>query len=421
MTQLGWIVQGAAPGYTRPGMKRNTILYVVIGIAAFLMIFNPVKACRNRNPTVDLPAQNRDDLAALVAYGSSAWRSPAEEVVRSFDAHDVVFLGEFYKIREHAALVKNLLPVLHAAGVRNLGIEHALSESQEAIDALLAAPAWNEAEARRIAFTWVVTWGYQEYIDIYRAAWEINRNLEPGERPLRIVGLGVRQNWEYLESERDLQDTDTLHKILANGIPDEHMAEVIQREFLDRGEKALVFCSLQHAFTRYRSTEYEKNMKDKGFAETRRAGTILYDRVMDRVATLALHAPWPDSSSQTGLAYPVGGAIDRLLLALPPQRQAAGWDTAGTPIGGLAISSGGYATGHAGLTLAGLCDGYIATGPLTSLHAATAIADFVPADAEDYAVKNFPGVRPAKLDVKAINSAIVEEAQALEQTLRRFR
>jgi hypothetical protein len=402
-------------------MKRNTLLFVVIAIAAFFMIFNPVKSCQDRNPTVSLPVQKQDDLATLVAWASSAWRSPAEEVVRSFDAHDVVFLGEFYKIREHAVLVKNLIPALCTAGVRNLGIEYALSESQPDIDALLAAPVWNEAEARRITFTWVVTWGFQEYLDIYRAAWEVNRSLTPGERPFRIVGLSVRQNWEYLHSERDLEDAEALKKILANGVPDEHMAEMIQREFLDRGEKALVYCGLQHAFTRYRSTEYEKNMKDKGFAETRRAGTILFDRVGGRVATLALHAPWPDSSQQTGLAYPAGGMIDSLLLALPPGKQAAGWDTAGTPLGLLPVDSGGYATGHEHLTLAGLCDGYVATGPLNTLHAATAIADFVPADAADYAVKNFPGVRPAKLDVKMINAAIVEEAQALEQALRRFK
>ena len=111
---------------------------------------------------------------------------------------------------------------------------------------------------------------------------------------------------------------------------------MIQREFLDRGEKALVYCSLQHAFTRYRSLEYEKNMRDRGFAETRRAGNILFDRVRGRVATLALHAPWPDSAAQTGLAWPVDGAIDAMLAALPAGRQAGGWSTTGTPLGALA-------------------------------------------------------------------------------------
>ncbi len=401
-------------------MKRNTLVFVIIAIAAFFMIFNPIKSCQDRNPTVRLPSQDERRLASLVAFATDAWASPVDAVVRSFGAHDVVLLGEFYKIREHVNLVKDLVPALRASGVRNLGIEYALAESQADIDALLAAPAWNEAEARRITFTWVVTWGFQEYLDIYKAVWDENRKLAPGERPFRIVALGVRQNWEYLQTQADLQKTEVLQKVLANGIPDAFMAEVIQREFLDRGEKALVYCSLQHAFTRYRSFEYEKNMRDRGFGETRRAGNILYDRVGSRVATIALHAPWADSGAQTGLAWPVDGLIDAMLAAVAG-RQGGGWRTEGTVLGALPISTGGYATGHPGLTLYGLCDVYVATGPLTSLHAATAIADFVPADAADYAVKNFPGPKPARLDASSVNTAIVEEAQALEQALRRFK
>jgi hypothetical protein len=402
-------------------MKRNTLLFVVIAIAGVFLVFNPVKACQDRDPTVALPAQNQAALAPLVAWASSAWLGPTDAVVRSFDAHEVVLLGEYNWIREHAALVRDLIPALHAAGVRNLGIEFALSASQPDIDALLSAPAWDEAEARRITFAWNVIWGFQEYLDVYHAAWQLNRSLPAGARPFRIVGLGVRQNWEFVQTERDAENAEVLHNVLAGGIPDEHMAEVIQREFLDTGQKALVYCSLQHAFTRYRSTEYEKAMKQKGFTETRRAGTILSDRVGRRVATLALHAPWPDRSSRTGLAWPVGGTIDSLLLALPVERQAAGWSTAGTPLGSLAIDSGAYAAGHATLTLADLCDGYIATGPIPTLHAATAIPDFVPADASDYAARNFPGPKTATFNAAMINAYIVDMAQTLEQALRRFK
>lgn len=402
-------------------MKRNTVIYVIIGIAAFFLIFNPVKSCQDRNPSVTLPGMRKADLEQLVAYASSAWRSPAEQVIRSFDTHDVVLLGEYNWIREHAELAKDLLPALHAAGVRSLGMEFALSENQADIDALLGAAAWDEAAARRIVFQYKVIWGFQQYVDIFRAAWELNRDLPAGAQPLRIVGLGVRSNWELITTEKDAENAEVLRKVLANGIPDEHMASVIQREFLDRGVKALVYCSLQHAFTRYRNTEYEKTMQDKGFTETRRAGNILYDRAGSRVATLVLHAPWPDRTAQTGLAYPVDGAIDSVLLALPAERRAAGWDTAGTPIGGLAIVTSQYAPARGTLTLADFCDGYIATGPITTLHAATAIADFVPADQSDYAARNFPGPKPEKLDAAMINTYIGEMAQSLEQALRRFK
>jgi len=300
-------------------------------------------------------------------------------------------------------------------------MEFALSESQADIDALLTATAWDEAAARRIVFQYKVIWGFQQYIDVFRAAWELNRNLPAGAQPLRVVGLGVRSNWELIKTEKDAENAEVLRKVLADGIPDEHMASVIQREFLDRDVKALVYCSLQHAFTRYRNTEYEKSMKDKGFTETRRAGSILYDRVGSRVATLVLHAPWPDRTAQTGLSYPVDGAIDSVLLALPVEKRAAGWDTAGTPIGGLAIGTSQYAAARGTLTLADFCDGYIATGPITTLHAATAIVDFVPADQSDYAARNFPGPKPEKLDAAMINTYIGEMAQSLEQALRRFK
>ena len=55
-------------------------------------------------------------------------------------SHDIVFLGEFFKIRQNVQLVAALIPRLYAAGVRNLGIEYALSDDQEEIDALRDRP-----------------------------------------------------------------------------------------------------------------------------------------------------------------------------------------------------------------------------------------------------------------------------------------
>jgi hypothetical protein len=75
-------------------MKRNTLVFVIIAIAAFFMIFNPVKACQDRNPTVRLPSQDEKRLASLVAFATNAWASPIAAVIRSFGAHDVVVLGE---------------------------------------------------------------------------------------------------------------------------------------------------------------------------------------------------------------------------------------------------------------------------------------------------------------------------------------
>ena len=131
----------------------------------------------------------------------------------------MVFLGEYNWIREHAALVKDLLPVLYGAGVRSLGFEFALSASQADIDALLDAPVWDAEKARRITFAWNVIWGFQEYLDVYHAAWQLNRTLPPGAQPFRIVGLGVRQRWELIHSERDAENADVLSRCSPTASP----------------------------------------------------------------------------------------------------------------------------------------------------------------------------------------------------------
>ena len=100
-----------------------------------------------------------------------------------------------------------------------------------------------------------MTWGYQEYIDIFRAAWQANRSLGPGARPFRLVGLSPRQGWEHLKTDRDARDPVTVKKIFAQGIPDAHMARIILEKLAPNGGRALVFCGTQRGFTRFRSRD----------------------------------------------------------------------------------------------------------------------------------------------------------------------
>jgi hypothetical protein len=401
-------------------MKRSTLLTVIIVIAAFFLLFDPFRFLRGSGSPASPPAPPQSTLAPLLSYADSHFRTPADYIASSFQSRDIVFLGELYKISRNVKLVADLIPILYAAGIRNLGIEYALSEDQARIDALLASPTYSEAEARNITFDWVVTWGFQEYVDLYKAAWKLDRSLPTGSKPFRIVGLSVRQNWEYVKSEQDLTNPDTVGKILSYGIPDAFMAGVIDREFLAKGEKALVYCGTQHTFTRYRDKEYEKNTVSMKLTETRRAGNIIFDRIGARVATIILHSPWPDQRAKSGLSYPVDGIIDALIRALPPEKKSAGFDTTGTPLGALAVQATPYATGYPSLTLADLCDGYVMQGPLSEYHAVTPIQDFVSEAQKEYAVKNFPGPKPSTITVKDVSKAIMDDAAALEKALRQF-
>jgi len=401
-------------------MKRNTLLIVVIAVAAIFLLFNPLQYITGNKDAVQRPPLTTAAVTPLLQYAQSAWKAPEDYVLSSFGSHDIVFLGEFYKISQNPQLVARLIPRLYAAGIRNLGIEYALSDDQKDIDALVTSSVWDEAKARAITFDWVVTWGYQEYIDIYKAAWQVNSARPAGAQPFRVVGLSPRQDWTVLTSEKDATDPAVVAKMYAQGVPDQHMAEVIDREFLQKGQKALVYCGTQHALTKYRSTEYEKNAAAMKLPEIRRAGNIVAAKAPGRTMTIALHAPWPDATAKNGLGYPVGGAIDAVIDQLPDDRKSGGWDTAGTPFGALSIKGSPYGT-DAATTLADLFDGYIVMGPIRLYTTVTPIRDFITAANGDTAVKNFPGVKTAPLTRDQVQTAILQDVQTLQKALALFR
>ena len=402
-------------------MKRNNLLVIVVVIAGIFLIFNPLQLFRGNQNAVQRPPVDQTRETSLVQWALAHYQSPQDYVVSTFASHDIVFLADFYKIKQNPELVSSLIPRLYAAGVRNLGIEYALSDDQAQIDALLTAPAWDEATARAITFDWLVTWGFQEYIDIYHAAWQLNHGLAAGAPPFRILGLSVRQNWEYLKTQSDMTDPTVIAKIYANGIPDAHEAEVILTQLAQKGQKALIYTSTQHAFTRYRSADYEKNAASMHFSEVRRAGNIVAAAIGSRAFTISLHSPWPDKQSKDGYGYPADGAIDALIEKLPATEQSAGWDTMGTPIGALPITTGSYAATDRTVTVADLFDGYIIQGPIGQYQVATPIQGFVRPEDAVRAGSQFPSFKATPPTVAQVNQSILDDAQALQKLLADFR
>ncbi len=399
-------------------MKRNSpILIFVIVVAAFFLL-DPFQLFRKPQPSLARPAVEAATVSPLVSYAGANGKTPGDFLVSAFSSRDILFLGELGKIADNLQLAASLIPTLYAGGIRNLGIEYALAEDQARIDALLAAPVYDETEARSITMSWNVLWGYQEYVDLYKAAWQLNRSLAAGSKPFRIVGLNVRYFYEFIKTEKDAEDAAVLEKVLPYGVADGFMADVIQREFTAKKEKALVYCAMHHASVRFKDTQYAKNTAEKRVAETRRTAEIVGQRIGARAGTVLLHNPWPDEKSMVGFSYPVGGAIDSLIDALPLDKKTAGFEVTGTPFASLEVKAGWWAIGHPSLTLGDICDGYIIMGPLSKYRAVTPISGFITEKDADYAIKNFPGPKTSDLSAERINQYIAEEAASYEKVLR---
>lgn len=347
----------------------------------------------------------------LTSYLKSHYMTPEDYVISKFKDHDIVILGEMHRIKHDPELVQALIPLLHKRGIYTLAMEVARREEQPMIDKLLNAPEYDEALARRIQFNMMTTWGFREYVDIYKAAWRLNHSLPKGARKFRILGLTDSMNWSLIKTEKDAADPEIRRKVLGNNSGEDQWAKVIMNEVVAKKEKALVYCGIHHGFSKYQQPIYdEQNRKFVRFV-TDRMGNHLFRAVGDRVMTIYLHAPWvPAEGYSAGFSvHPVDGVIDTIMTLVEPRYRRVGFDTHGTPFGRLPGSSF-YKHGYEDFTLEVFCDGYIFQKPLGEYQGVTPIPGFINEVNIEQARTQSPDLAHRSASIEDLNREIAEDA-----------
>ena len=357
--------------------------------------------------------------AQLAAYLEEHGKSPEDYVISKFAAHQVVFLGEFHRIRHDVELVQRLIPRLYKAGVRSLALEFAAEELQAEADRLVTADAYDPSLARSIMFRWSPIWGYHEYIELYRHAWQLNRSMPKGAPKFRIVHLGYRSDFSLLQGERT---PEVMRKVFHRGDPDVFMAGVIKREFLDKDEKALVYCGRHHAFTRFQQPIYDRQNQRLIRKLGNRTGNLVYQQAPEKVFLIFLHAPVDALKSASDLLSPAGGVIDRLMANRFPGR-SFGFDLVGAPFGDLPDPESYYSAGMEGFTLKDWGDGYIYTKPLDAYEGVAVEPNFITDANFAGAVAQLPNpaARASLASPKAYLEALAADADIQRNHFRRLR
>jgi hypothetical protein len=243
---------------------RKTISWLIV----FLLASAPVFAHKE-------PSTNHE-VDKLAKYLKSHWKSPENYVISKFADHDIVFIGEYHRIKHDVELIHKLIPRLYKAGIYNLGIEFGCYEHQDKVDQLITADTYDENTARWLMFQQLSSWGYKEYEDIYRVAWQLNRSLRKRARKFRVVNLGYGPNWPARKEEMTSADWD---KVWWNGDPDEHMAGVVVKEFVNKGQKALIYSGNRHASTQYHQPIYDFEKKKFIRFNTTRMGNLVFNQI----------------------------------------------------------------------------------------------------------------------------------------------
>ncbi len=311
-------------------------------------------------------------------YLVSNYQTPEDYVIGKLKDHDIVFIGEYHRIKQNVELIHTLIPRLYEDGVYNLGIEFALRQDQQKIDKLITADTYDEELAGKILFSSFAFWGYQEYADIFKVAWNFNRRLPEGSRRFRVFGLGVKADWSHVKTKEDRDKPEIMRKVWANGRPDSTMANTIIQEFINKKEKALIYAGSHHAFTKYKQPIYNESTKRFVRFVEDRMGNLVYNVIGERAFNIFLHSPWVNEKGyREPYVYPVDGAIDALMVTLPLRYQNAGFDTKGSPFGDLPGTTALYKYGYDNFTLSDFCDGYIYQCPLSEYTGVTPIEEFV--------------------------------------------
>ena len=257
---------------------------------------------------------------------------------------------------------------------------------------LVTAQEYDEDMARWIMFKFAPYWGMTEYIDIYKKTFELNKSLPKDAPKFRVVNLGYRANWSLLGPNTSVE---MRKKVFHKGDPDEYMAKVIFKEFVDKGQKALIYSGSHHAFTHYNQPKYDFKEKKLWGLKKNRMGNVVHSKIPDKVFNIFLYSPWMTKEDGTKLAAPVNDVIGEAMKEFKDKR--VGFDVKGSPFGKLTDDSTYYSIGYKDFTLSTFCDGCIFQKNLSDYEGCTADTKFVTDENLQEAIRTLPNVEARKL------------------------
>lgn len=352
----------------------------------------------------------------LMTYLAAKTQSPEAYVLSKFATQDLVLIAEPHWVRQHVTFVRDLIPRLHERGVRILAIEFARRIDQPLIDSVLNADHYDERLARRITMQGLVQWGFQEYVDLYKAAWQVNRGLPRGAPRFRILALNGSPDYSLIKTRADMDDWRVRRSVL-HGETEKDWATLLIDSVLAANKKALVYTGTHHAFTKYAQPIIADGKLIR--KEESRFGQYLYAVAPTRVFMIALHAPWPGAAGYgSAPVLPADGKIDAFFATAGGGWQRVGFDLNGTPFGALVSETAVYKLGHEPFTMEEFADGYVYLGPVSGYEPVTAIPDFIDETNIAYARANSSNPEDRAASAEDFNRSIAASIAGLRDRWR---
>lgn len=274
-------------------------------------------------PAADKPSTI--DTSELLDYWQTHHRTPLDYLAEKFRDERWVLVGEFHRIRHDVELIASLVPRLHeTTDVRHLAMEFLCRHHTAEANRLVGAETYDRERMIDFFREQFPSWGYEEYLEIFRSTWASNRRLAKKRGSFKLVGLHPCIDWETVNYGTDPAAVAAERKKQERY--DEIMAEALEESVLRPGHKALVFTGIAHATGKF--VEYRYGTDE----QLVRMGNLVYREPYRKdMFFVALHAPFYDHAAGKEI-YPFDGVLDELMLSFGKD---IGIDVVGTPFEGL--------------------------------------------------------------------------------------
>jgi hypothetical protein len=326
-----------------------------------LVVISLLLSCSHHNPEETI-------------YHQYQLQEPHQLVLNAFDSSDVVFIGENHFISQHVTFVSELIPTLHQNGINTLYSEFISIEYTPLIDSLITAPEFDEQLAKNLLMLNLWDWPYKEYMELYRSAWKVNQQ-DTTSIQFKIIGLDKAHDYSVIEAPEDWYNLEKRKAFFVEW--EDGWANRIIERTNSSGEKALVYCGLNHALTYY-TQPMTKDGEFYQFANRDRVGQYVYEALGNRCTFLSFHIPWDSKDGYDEISVnPLNGKIDSLIRELPSSQKVFGFNTRQSSLGSVIDTAGFYSNGYENFSLSTLCDGYLAIAPICELSLCEFIPNFI--------------------------------------------
>ncbi|MDG5473126.1 hypothetical protein P6709_15340 [Jeotgalibacillus sp. ET6] len=323
-------------------------------------------------------------MQKYINYLKENFLTPEQYILRKFNDHEVILLGEDHAVKDTLNMVITLIPLLYHSGVYNLGMEFGASEDQADLDRLITSEEYDETQARNLLFTYNVKWAYKEYAEIYKAVWKLNKSLPKDAKKFRIVNLSYIYNWEGFSGMRT---PISLRKVFHKGNIAAFRADLVEKEILAKSEKLFVLTGTPHAFTKLKNPVLDYNADQFYILQGDGFGNRLYEKFGSKICTILMHQP--AVNIDTLLPDTTGGMQTIEAVMESVHNKPGGFDLENTAMGDIPDVNY-HPVPYKNFTLKEVSDGYIFLKPIRQQQGCTVDYEYLEGKTFEEVQKNWP-------------------------------